>query len=314
MSDMLYAVAHAADLNPAALRRFLEEQIYTLPGTDRHREQFSILLTGSRATGMHEPESDVDLDIFCPRPVYEAVSEACRAAGIIEAKKSFFCVTRERCFGAHVGFPHFSLLPLDTLARDLRAYSDVPIWIWTQAKVITDPGEQFGRTLALFQGYPPEVLVRKLKYHWLRSEYAHIAIFPNHPRDSGDLLAALTGLADGINDLLRVFFLVEGRPFPYTEKLLRYADTTALGRRWGPFLQEAMETVVGLQEAEQSPWDRLNRVREMLICDEEDPTAKALWEDCERALIGAGVEPEWVAADFHNIDELLTGELGPAPQ
>ena len=35
-------------IDPAALERFIEEQIYALPGTDRHREQFSILLTGSR--------------------------------------------------------------------------------------------------------------------------------------------------------------------------------------------------------------------------------------------------------------------------
>ena len=38
-------------IEPAVLERFIEEQIYSLPGTDRHREVFTVLLSGSRAVG-----------------------------------------------------------------------------------------------------------------------------------------------------------------------------------------------------------------------------------------------------------------------
>ncbi len=41
----------------------------------------------------------------------------------------------------------------------------------------------------------------------------------------------------------------------------------------------------------------------------EDPLEKAGYE----AMIAAGVEPQWVEADFDNIDDLLLGRLGPPP-
>ena len=72
-----------------ALDRYIEEQIYTLPGTDRHREQFSIVLTGSRAIGRHESYSDVDLDVLCPGPIYQSVHQACFEAGIINSPTAF---------------------------------------------------------------------------------------------------------------------------------------------------------------------------------------------------------------------------------
>ena len=34
---------------------------------------------------------------------------------------------------------------------------------------------------------------------------------------------------------------------------------------------------------------------------------------CARAMIAAGVDAQWVEADYANIDELLLGDLGPAP-
>jgi hypothetical protein len=41
--------------------------------------------------------------------------------------------------------------------------------------------------------------------------------------------------------------------------------------------------------------------------------AKPMWEACTKAMIAAGVDPQWVEADYANIDELLLGELGPMP-
>lgn len=304
-------------LHSAALQRFTVEQIYTLPGTDRHREEFSVLLTGSRATGVFSESSDVDVDVVCSRAVYNAVHRASRAAGIVSAEKSFFCYARDgdpqRYFGQNRGYPHFSLTPLDTVARHFREYEDVWLWVWTNAKIISDPNDQFAGLVGSFMGYPHEVLVRKIKYRWLRSAYASVEVYPNHPESDVDLLPAVSALAEAINDLLRCFFLVEGKPFPYTEKLMRYADTTALGRKWGAFLQGLAELAVGKAEPKKDPWRRLDRARELLICEDVTEEARQLAEDCAQAMVAAGVEPAWVEADFHNIDELLNGELGPAP-
>ncbi|MHB9130869.1 MAG: hypothetical protein ACYDBB_07225 [Armatimonadota bacterium] len=63
-------------IDATALQRYIEEQIYTLPGTDRQREEFTILLTGSRSMVLHSPQSDVDLDVLCPLEVYASVHRA----------------------------------------------------------------------------------------------------------------------------------------------------------------------------------------------------------------------------------------------
>jgi hypothetical protein len=42
------------------------------------------------------------------------------------------------------------------------------------------------------------------------------------------LLAAASPVTAAPNDLLRVFFLVEGKPFPYAEKLMHFSSMTAL--------------------------------------------------------------------------------------
>lgn len=303
-----------ADIAPMALQGYVEEQIYTLPGTDRHRDEFTVLLTGSRALGTHTPSSDVDLDVVCPRDVYQSVLQASYAAGIITSDRGFFCVLHDeswhRYFGEQMGRPHFSLTPLDVVERQFHRYEDVPLWIWSNAQTIVDPDGQFARLRAGFHGYPPDVLVRKIKYHWLSADYAGIDIYPFHHVSDDELLPAVTGISTMVNELLRVFYLVEGKPYPYAERLLRHAADTALGREFLPMLQRAMELVVGKIAPERDAWSRLDEAIELMLCGEE---AKRLETVCLQAIVTAGVDPRWAEADFDNIDELLSGELGPAP-
>ncbi|MHC4481056.1 MAG: hypothetical protein ACYS1C_08850 [Planctomycetota bacterium] len=67
-------------IDPAALDRFIEEQIYALPGVDGPSEVFTILLTGSRGAGIHTDESDVDIDLVCPQAIYASRSPALTAS------------------------------------------------------------------------------------------------------------------------------------------------------------------------------------------------------------------------------------------
>jgi len=91
--------------------RFLNEQIYTLPGTCSHREVFTVLITGSRAAGIHTPTSDVDIVVLCAQPVYESVQRASFDAGIIQSERGFWFVLRDdnwdRYFGEEMGPPIF---------------------------------------------------------------------------------------------------------------------------------------------------------------------------------------------------------------
>lgn len=301
-----------------AIQRYVEEQIFTLPGVEKPREQFSVVLTGSRATGTHTQESDVDIEVLCPRDVYDSVHRASLKAGIIKTRRSFFCTRPQedwgRYFGEKQGRPHFTITPLDRVAKQFREYDDVHLWIWTNAKVISDPGRQFQTVRDRFKGYPKDVLIRKIKYHWLLAAYWEIDVYPHHHVSDDELLAASLALLNGVNETLRVFFLVEGKSFPYTEKLMRLATSqTSLGREFCPMLQRVVDMVVGKVDGSLGPWDRLEKAFRYFLVSSRSADLRRFEEACGKAMVAAGVEPEWVAADFDNIDELLSGKLGPLP-
>lgn len=300
-------------IDPKGLKHLIAKHVYTLPGTDQQRETFTILLTGSRATGTHTPQSDVDLDVLCPQSVYDSVLAASYRAGLTKSSASFYRHIDDapRYLGGRPA--QFSLTSLDRVADQFRNYEDVPLWIWTNAKVVVDPGDQFQRILSSFRGYPSEVLVRKMKYRSLLSDYWAIDVYPHSQKRDDYLLAAATALTNSLTELLRLFFLVDGRPFPYAEHLLALSAQTTLGARFAPMLQHASHLIVGRECADEQLWTRLDRAFEMLECADTNQDAAGLQEACAAAMIAAGVEPEWVEADYYHIDELLNGMLGPPP-
>lgn len=163
-------------IRPEALQRFIDEQIYTLAGTDRHAEVFTILLTGSRAVGIHTEESDIDIDVLCPESTFDSV---------------------------------------------------------------------------------------------------------------------------------------HATPYPYLEKLMLLAAATPLGRQFCPFFQELTELIVASTQPAADVWGRLDTAFRRLCCSDLSEDAKLLQDACSAAMIAAGLDPNWVKADYNNIDELLQGRLGP---
>ncbi len=302
-----------------ALRRYMEEQIYSLPGTDRHRDVFTVLLTGSRAMGKHTPDSDVDIDVLCPQEVYVPLQRACREAGITRSRESFWCplsIKEEETWRRHFGgdaVPHFCVNTLESVERQFAQCDDVAMWIWSNACVIADPNRQFQRTLEGFSGYPAEVLIRKIKYHWLMCWYWGIEVYPFHHDSDGDLVTAASAVLNATLEMMRVFFLVEGRPYPYTEKLPHFVRTTRLGARFAPFLEKLTSIVLGKSERRSSAWDRLDMASGLLLDGVSNPETVELEEETTRAIIEAGVEKEWMDDYFANMDELLLGKLGPVP-
>lgn len=295
------------------LERLIEEQIYTLPGTDHHREEFSIVLTGSRAMGTHAQESDVDLDVLCPRDTFEAVHRACLEKGLISTPNSFFgCLPEDAAqsyFGKERGYQYYSFLPLEDIERQFREYDDVAIWVWTNTRIITDPSGRFQRLRDSFRGYPSDVLIRKTKYYWLLAWYWAIEVYPHHHTDDRQLLPAGTAVLNTVNTLLKFFFIAEGRPFPYDEQLIQMAGETELGRRFVPELRKAVDLVIGNSEPDLCPWERLDKAFDLVACEEDG----GFYEACVQAMTAAGVEQTWIEADFNNIHELLCGNLGPTP-
>jgi len=297
---------------PAALRRCIEEQVYTLPGAKRPRGLFTVVLTGSRAVGLHTPESDIDLDVLCPQPAYESVLAASFAADLIKSAQSFFRHIPDagRYFGERNA--HLGLTSLARVEQQFRDYEDVPIWVWSNARIIVDPGDQFGHLREGFQGYPKSVLIRKIKYRWLLSDYWAIDVYPHHHRREDQLLPAAAAMSNAVLELLRFFFLVEGKPFPYAEHLARLSQQTALGRRFFPLLCRIGDLIVG-RSGPAHPWQRLDEAFRLLENADLSPEAQELWEACAEAMIAMGLDPQWVEAGYDNIDQLLSGDLGPPP-
>ncbi len=303
-------------LSVEAMRRYVRRFIYSLPGTDRHPEHFSILLTGSRASGHHRPDSDVDLEVLCPQELYDSVLAACLESGRTPtAGTSFFNTGPEgvEIFGGGIGYPHFSLTPLERIAAAIRRWDDVTMWIIGRARVLTDPGGQFAALAAQIGPYPRDVLVRKLKYHYLLEMYWSIDVTPHHPTRQDELLPAATGLLNSMIEQLRLFYLVEGKPFPYTEALTRHAGETALGRRFLPFLVETTERIVGCRHCQQDARERLAEAFRVMHCSDTSPRSAEYFDAVDEAMVAAGVESEWVANAYQSIDELLLGRLGPMP-
>ena len=300
-----------------ALRRYIEEQIFSLPGVDGPRECLSVILTGSRATGAFTPESDVDLEVLCPREVCEAVQQACFEDGLSESySRRFFVLPKQdwrRYFGPSVSRPHFSLTPLEDVARAFREYDDVLVWIHTNARVIHDPGEQFKNIVGRFAGYPRDVLVRKLKYRWLLAAYWSIDVYPLHHSREEDVAPALAAIPNAVHEWLRFFFLAEGKPFPYTERLVTYGPSTRLGRQFTPHLLSTIRLALGQEWPDKDVWTRLDEACRRLCDSNGCPDFGRMEEAGGQAMLAAGVEPEWVEADYGNIDELLMGHLGPVP-
>lgn len=302
-----------------ALRKYLDEQIYSLPGTDRHRDVFTVLLTGSRAMGKHTPESDVDIDVLCPEETYIPLQKACREAGITRSQESFWCplsLNEEGDWGRYFGgdsIPHFCVNTLENVHRQFKECDDVALWIWSNARIIADPDRQFQQILDGFQGYPKDVLVRKIKYHWLMCWYWGIEVYPFHHKSDSELITAGASVLNAMLEMMRMFFLVEGKPYPYTEKLPHFVGATKLGARFGPILEKWTDIVLGESERQLSAWERLDMASGLLLDDMNNPETVQLEEETTKAIIAAGVDERWMENYFANMDELLLGKLGPAP-
>jgi len=116
-----------------------------------------------------------------------------------------------------------------------------------------------------------------------------------------------------MTELLRVFFLAEGKPYPYTEQLWPLARATRLGRDFLDMFQRVTDLVVGNRCAEQDIFERLLDAAKMLFWSDASEDCRRLDAALDQAMLDAGVEPRWVEAGFGNIDELLSGALGPPP-
>jgi len=120
-------------------------------------------------------------------------------------------------------------------------------------------------------------------------------------------------MLNSMNEQLRLFYLVEGKPYPYTEALTRHAGETALGRRFLPFIMETTELILAEPKSERAAWDRLDEAFRVMHCGDQSERSNEYFGAIDEAMVAAGVERAWVEFAYQNIDELFSGSLGPMP-
>lgn len=299
------------------VEKYIEENIYTLPGIVNHKDELTVVLTGSRAIGCFSDTSDVDIDVICSSENFKLIQkemfESKKTTNVNLAFYNLPEINWEMYFGEEVGRPHFSIHPIDEIERQNEEYQDTPIWIWTNAIVINDPNNQFRKIIDRFKGYPKDVLHKKIKYRYLLASYWLIDGYPhNHSRDE-ELFSATLSLLNGIKELYRFFYLVEGKPYPYTEKLSSLINETKLGNRFKSFLNEVIDLAIGRGLEKHSAWERLDKAIELILYGDISKSSEEFFNACDNALLEAGLDEAWVESGYDNIDELLYGKLGPVP-
>jgi len=92
------------------------------------------------------------------------------------------------------------------------------------------------------------------------------------------------------------------------------ADSTTLGRQFKPMFQRAVDLVLGKAADTHRFADRVARAFAMFNdsqgCQECEQFEAAFFAKMSEI----GVPTDWLKADFKNIDDLLLGRLGPAPE
>lgn len=299
------------------VHKYIEENIYTLPGIVNNKDELTVVLTGSRAFGCFSDTSDVDIDVICSTEIFKLIQKEMFERGkTSNINLAFYNLPEEnwgRYFGDIVGRPHFSIHPIEEIEKQIEEYQDTPIWIWTNAIIINDPNNQFTKIIDKFKGYPKDILEKKIKYRYLLANYWLIDGYPhNHSRDE-ELFSATLSLLNGINELYRFFYLVEGKPYPYTEKLSTLVIETKLGKKYKTFLNEIIDLAIGRGVENQNIWERLDEAIELILYGDISKKSEDFFNDCDNALLEAGIDKVWVKAGYDNIDELLYGKLGQIP-
>ncbi|MCL2641428.1 MAG: hypothetical protein FWD53_11320, partial [Phycisphaerales bacterium] len=66
------------DITLSIITEFVLNELLVMPELSGHKDSLNVYLTGSRAAGGgggYSGQSDVDLDIVCPRPVFDQIQK-----------------------------------------------------------------------------------------------------------------------------------------------------------------------------------------------------------------------------------------------
>ncbi|MCK5001027.1 MAG: hypothetical protein KAS23_15900 [Anaerohalosphaera sp.] len=301
-------------LDAAKVDRFVEEAIYSLPGVEDEQRDIGVFITGSRAAALHQKDSDVNVNLVCSKAAFDRIGRQLADAGIVRTRENLFISIEPESaasyFGQRISQADISIICLDTLQKNLSEFNDEWMWVWQNAVRVADPGVRVEGLVEKYKFYPHDVLVRRIKYHWLRVGYWLLDVYP-YPRgveSNAEILCAVNAILNAINEFMKVFLLAEDKCYPYQKHLSRVAASTRLGGKYCSLFKKYCTAIVSGQP--DNTWERLDEIFEKLCCCDKSTEALALWDHCSNAMVSAGLSRNWAEADHDNINEMLMGQLG----
>jgi predicted nucleotidyltransferase len=109
-----------------------------------------VLLVGSSSVGYADSSSDIDLEVFVTKKLYNKMRRTC------EAYESYR--------RTDVSWEWMTLQELEDTLGDWR--DDVDLWIYSKSTILLDSGGKLKNVLARYKQYPKKIWLEKLFLYW----------------------------------------------------------------------------------------------------------------------------------------------------
>jgi len=201
-----------------------------LPRIARCVDKISFALVGSVATGLCSEDSDVDIALVCDKQTYEDISQGTPWS---EGRPSEVSLSGNQL--------HFYGISFEKIEEGLRSLDDVYLYVYGNARVLSDPHGEYERRLASMLPDAPRVrkerLEGKLDMLLRRTEALKQSLGGEDPIVAASICLELITL------VVNVAALLDNISFDPRKRLLKTALGGKLGRRIEPMVRDLFAPV-----------------------------------------------------------------------
>lgn len=249
--------------------------------TSRVGPKAVLLLVGSRAAGLADTWSDLDMWVVGDK------------AGLLPAERERYEQNAELFVDRGDYEAHWSFFDQHDLQSLLLRFPDEKMWILITAQVLFGDASTAMALKQQCQQYPIDAVEPKLKWHF-GNYWQCLGPLNTAARGMPETAFLMTGMA--IEHLCKICCLAERKPFPYSKWLVTVSRDTVLGKKIAPLISEA---VFGIDEFLHPPQGKHFR--------ELTPLKKL--RDTKDVVRGTLKELGWTCSWLDNTDEAVAETL-----
>jgi len=281
-------------LDQNKIHQYAQQIILSHPLLVKSADKLGVVLAGSRSVGYDVPSSDYDFLVVCEAETFREIALlAGKEPSSIGIDMPLDKEKIKKDFGVDVDL---AVYKRDQVERAFKAYKDVVLWIWTNAKVVVDPMNHVSTIQNSFTGYPKDVLESKLKKHFLNDFQLSVHGI-TYRYESQNIFSVVHALASKVAEFCRLCCLLDGKPFPYEKWLLEECKRTTTGQQIFPFIEQAITCITHLGgDLKKKSDDVKNAVYAFDI------------EACnimEEALVSWGIERNWIDNAYADLPDVI---------